>query len=85
MPELSVGGGFPSNAGDSIGVTVHVKGVADLPVGVGKGAGTVEIFAPEVKKPTTVAFTLESGGKTIGSRQGRSGARPENDHLCPAA
>src|SRR5258705_6753532 len=58
---------FFSNGGDSTTVTVRVKGAPDLPVGVGKGAGSVEIFVPEVKKPTTVAFTLETGGKTIGS------------------
>ncbi|HMI62226.1 MAG TPA: hypothetical protein VK518_15005, partial [Puia sp.] len=57
---------FFSNGGDSTTVTVRVKGAPDLPVGVGKGAGSVEIFVPEVKKPATVAFMLESGGKTIG-------------------
>ena len=58
---------FVSNGGDSVGVTVHVKGAPDLPVGVGRGTSTVEIFVPEVKKVTSVAFTIERLGKIVAS------------------
>ena len=53
------------NAGDSTTVTVKVKGAPDLALGVGKGSRQLEIFVPEVKKETTVAFALESAGKTV--------------------
>jgi alpha-mannosidase len=60
--ELSV-----ENAGDSIPVTVQIKGAPDLMVGVGSGSRDIEVLAPEVKKTTTVAYRLLADGKTVGS------------------
>ena len=73
MPFLSVRDGRTyqsveltlENGGDSATVTVHVKGQPDQQLGVGKGSRQLEIFLSEVKKPETVAFSLESGGKSI--------------------
>ena len=53
------------NGGDSTTVTIRVKGAPDLAVGVGSGRRLLEIFVPEVKKPTSVPFTVVSSGKTV--------------------
>ncbi len=53
------------NSGDSTTVTVKVKGAPDQSLGVGKGDRQLEIFLPEVKKATTVAFTVGNSGKTV--------------------
>jgi len=73
LPFLSIRNGksvqsaalYLNNPGDSATVTVHVKGAPDLTLGIGKGAHPLEFFVPEVKKPTTVPFTLAAAGKTI--------------------
>lgn len=52
------------NPGDSTTVTIKVKGVPDVALGLGSGSRQLEIFVPEVKKETTVAFAVESAGKT---------------------
>ena len=53
------------NAGDSVPVTVQVKGAPDLVVGVGSGSRDIEALAPEVKKATTVGYVVKSGGVTV--------------------
>lgn len=55
------------NGGDSTAVTVHIKGAPDLTVGVGSGSRQVEVFAPEVKKASTVGYQLAENGKTVAS------------------
>jgi alpha-mannosidase len=53
------------NSGDSTTVKVHVKGAPDLSLGVGHGSQKLEIFLPEVKKATTVSFTLEGSNQSV--------------------
>jgi len=55
------------NAGDSLPVTVQVKGAPDLVIGVGSGSRDIEVLAPEVKKPATVGYTVKSGGAVVAS------------------
>jgi len=53
------------NAGDSVPLTVQVKGAPDVVVGVGGGSRDIEALAPEVKKPTTVEYVVKSSGVTV--------------------
>jgi alpha-mannosidase len=55
------------NAGDSVAVTVRVKGAPALTLGVGRGSRDIEVFAPEAEKETRVRYTVESGGQQAGS------------------
>ena len=62
------------NGGDSVAVTVRVKGAPVVEIGVGRGSRDVEVFAPEVKKETRVGYIVESGGQRVGA--GEVGLRP---------
>ncbi len=58
------------NAGDSVSVTIQVKGAPDLVVGVGRGSRDIEALAPEAAKGDdnhVPGYTLEAGGKTLAS------------------
>jgi len=56
---------YLNNPGDSTTITIRAKGAPDRTLGVGHGAHQLEFFVPEVKKPTSVPFTLEVAGKAI--------------------
>ncbi|HVU98678.1 MAG TPA: glycoside hydrolase family 38 C-terminal domain-containing protein [Puia sp.] len=56
---------YLSNPGDSTTITIRAKGAPDLTLGVGHGARQLEFFVPEVKKPTTVPFTLATASGTL--------------------
>ena len=56
---------YLNNPGDSTTITIRAKGAPDLTLGLGKGTHQLEFFVPEVRKPTTVPFTLEVAGKAI--------------------
>jgi len=62
------------NGGDSVAVTVRVKGAPVIETGVGRGSRDIEVFAPEVKKETAVEYTVESGGQRVGA--GKVDLRP---------
>lgn len=62
------------NAGDSVRVTIRIKGAPDLLVGVGSGSRDIEALAPEVKKQTEVAYRLLVDGKTVAA--GKVGLQP---------
>ncbi|HEV2478434.1 MAG TPA: hypothetical protein VGS79_02170 [Puia sp.] len=62
------------NAGDSVPVTVQIKGTPDLVVGVGSGSRDIEALAPEVRKETEVGYRLLVDGKIVGS--GKVGLQP---------
>jgi len=52
------------NPGDSTDVTVRVKGLPDLTLGVGHGSQKLEIFLPEVTKPSSASYAVSIAGKT---------------------
>ncbi|GGB19700.1 glycoside hydrolase family 38 C-terminal domain-containing protein [Puia dinghuensis] len=54
-----------ANSGDPTSVTVHVKGEPDQQLGIDSGSRQLEIFLPEVKKSTTIAFSLLTNGKVV--------------------
>src|SRR5579871_361855 len=47
------------NPGDSTTVTIKVKGLPDQQLPLAHGAHSLEIFLPEVKKPTTTPFSIQ--------------------------
>ena len=55
------------NGGDSTMITVHIKGAPDMNVGVGHGGRQIEVFTPEVKKASTVGYSIGENGRTVAS------------------